>query len=84
MADDDKVTLEIRHRIGVIGDRFVVVENFGNQPEIRWDVPTREIAEALVKERKEALLNMVADISEDARQAVRDARHIDHMKSGRA
>lgn len=77
-------TLEIRHRILLSGTRFIVAENFGDQPEIRWNVPDRATADKIVAERRELLTEMVASISKEARQAVEDARDIDNMKAGRA
>jgi hypothetical protein len=80
-----KLTLEIRHQIGMRPDGGLYVrETFGDQPSVQWDVPDRATADALVTERREMLMKMVADISPDASDAVNEARHIDNLKAGTA
>ena len=79
------VTLEIRHQIGMKPDgSFFVREIFGEQSPSEWPVPDRPTADALVKERRDILTRMVADISDDAAEAVRNARYIDNIRSGSA
>lgn len=77
-------SIEIRHRIAMDGGSYLVIENVGTLAEIRWRVPTRSVADALVAERKRLLLKMISDISATAKAAVEDARHIDNMKAGHA
>jgi hypothetical protein len=76
--------LEIRHRIGTRGDKYVVIENFADQPAIVWEVPTRELAEALIASRKAMLLEMIANISSKHAKAVEERREIDNLKAGHA
>ena len=78
------VMLEIRHRLRLDGDAYVVIENFGSQPEISWRVPDRTTADALITERKSLLKAMVASISDDARKAVGEALEIDNLQAGHA
>lgn len=81
----ETTTLEIRHQILMTpSGGFYVRETFGDQPEIRWEVPDRATADALVAERRALLTQMVADISPDAREAVNDAIDIDYLKAGNA
>ncbi|MBX3579943.1 MAG: hypothetical protein KF723_22295 [Rhizobiaceae bacterium] len=84
--DDDKVTLEIRHRIGMRDDgSFFVRETFGDQPAATFEpIADRATADALVIERRDMLMKMVADISPEAADAVDDARIIDNLKAGNA
>ena len=80
----DNMILKIRHQILVDGGVYVVRETFGDQPRVEWRVPDLAAANALVAERKAMLLKIIASISDDARRAVEDARHIDNLKAGRA
>jgi hypothetical protein len=77
-------TLEIRHQILADGDGCIVREHFGDQGPMEWKVPDRATADALVAERRDMLTKMVADISDEAREAVEDARHIDYLRAGNA
>lgn len=74
--------LEIRHRVAARGSVYVVIENFGDQPAIEFTCLTLEEAKTLVASRKALLLEMVASISDEARAAVDDARHINNLKAG--
>jgi hypothetical protein len=81
-VDQHKTTFNIRHRIAMGADGFRVIENFADQPAIVWDVSTRELAYALVEERKTMLLKMISRISKEAADAVANARHIDQLGAG--
>lgn len=83
MTGERKI-LEIRHRLVARGSGFEVIENFADMPEQRCPVASREVGEALIKHRRTFLLQMVADISPTARQAVADARYVDNLKAGHA
>ena len=83
-AFDLMTTLTIRHRLVLDGDRYVVIENFGDQPERRFDVANKADGELLIARRKARLLEMVSEISDEAKEAVEQARHIDNLKAGNA
>jgi hypothetical protein len=52
MSTEPTKELVIRHRIAVDGDDYVVIENYGDQPEKSWRVPNRILADKIVARRK--------------------------------
>lgn len=78
----EKTTLTINHKILLDNDSnaYIVRETFGDRPYEEWRVSTFHEAEALVKERRKVLLEMIASSSEEARQAVEEARYIDNLR----
>lgn len=77
-------TLEIRHQLSIDAKGYVVREVFGAQKPMVFRVATADEGKALIERRKAILMEMVASISDDAREAVENARHVDNLKAGNA